>query len=171
MRLHFVLLTLGALALFAPSIAHAGCPQAGDGCDAVIKLDATFQGGPACAKIERTEPENGCVCQGYAHVANGCTTELAATDFLWNDGSTAIAAGATGMVLVEGDAVGTQHDEFTVTAEGQTFKLVLDYTVEHRVLETGCSAAPVQNQGSSGYVGIGLAALAMARLRKHRRRN
>ena len=81
MRLHLVLLAIFAMLSFVPSAAHAGCPQAGDGCDAVIQLDAKFEGGPACAKLERTEPENGCVCQGYAHIMNGCTTELAATAF------------------------------------------------------------------------------------------
>jgi hypothetical protein len=48
-------------------------------------------------------------------------------------------------------------------------KLVLDYTVEHRVLETGCSAAAGQNHGTTAGICIGLAALAMACRRSRQR--
>ena len=166
MRLLFLLFTIGTLLSFAPRTAYAGCPQVGDGCDAVIKVEATLQGSPACITIDRTETENGCVCQGYAYVRNDCATDLVATDFMWADSSTTVKPGAIGMLQIDGDALGTQHDEFTLSSGGQTFTFALDYTVEHRVLETGSCATTEQNHDGGVGIGIGVAALALTRRRQ-----
>ncbi|MDI1435732.1 MXAN_0125 family MYXO-CTERM protein [Polyangium sorediatum] len=160
----------------APRAAHAGCPQAGDGCDAVIKIEARLEGAPACAVLDTVEPENGCVCYGTVNLVNNCAFEVAAQDFSFVSDKTLVLAGETGILNVEGSpsgedvggGPGVHHDELNLQGDGQSFKLVLDYTVERRVLETGgCSVSGAERPGLAA-VGLGLAALLFARRRRGR---
>ncbi|MDC0743030.1 MXAN_0125 family MYXO-CTERM protein [Polyangium mundeleinium] len=156
-----------ALAL-APRAAHAGCPQAAeDGCNAVIKIEAVLEGAPACARVDRVEPENGCVCHGTVTVVNDCTYDIVTTDFAFGSDDALLLPGETGFLDVEGKEPGVHHEELNLQGQGQLFKLMLDYTVERRVLETGCSVSGADRPGL-GAVGLGLAALLFARRRRGR---
>ncbi|MDI1449093.1 MXAN_0125 family MYXO-CTERM protein [Polyangium sp. 6x1] len=176
MKLLAVAIPLAAVLALAPRAARAGCPQAaGDGCDAVIKLEAALEGAPACARLDRIDSENGCVCHGTVSLVNNCAFDVVAQDFTFDGTQTLVLPGETGFLYVEGgstgDAVGgppgDHHDELNLQADGQAFKLVLDYSVEHRVLETGCSVSGADRPGLAG-VGLGLAALFFARRRRAR---
>ncbi|HVK67970.1 MAG TPA: MXAN_0125 family MYXO-CTERM protein [Polyangium sp.] len=166
--LAFVIPFAVALAL-APRAAHAGCPQAAeDGCDAVTKLEAVLEGAPACARIDRIEPENGCVCHGTVTLVNDCAFDIVTKDFAFGSDKTSVLPGETGFLDVEGAGAGAHHEELDLQGDGQSFKLVLDYTVERRVLETGgCSVSGADRPGL-GAVGLGLAALLFARRRRGR---
>jgi len=173
MKLLAFAIPLAALLTLAPRAALAGCPQTGDGCDAVIKLEARLEGAPACARLDRVEPENGCVCQGTVTLVNDCTFDLVAQDFDFGSDATTVLPGETGFLNVEGSSsddvvggpVGVHHDELSLQGDGQTFKLILDYTVEHRVLETGCNVSGGERPGLAA-AGLGLAALLFARRRR-----
>jgi MYXO-CTERM domain-containing protein len=175
MKLLAFAIPLVALLALAPRAARAGCPQTGDGCDAVIKLEARLEGAPACASLMRVEPENGCVCQGSVDLKNDCAFDVVAQDFAFVNDKTIVVPGETAFLDIEGspsgDAVGgppgVHHEELNLQGNGQTFKLILDFTVEHRVLETGCSVSGADRPGLAG-VGLGLAALLLARRRRAR---
>lgn len=167
MKLLALAISIAAVLALAPRAAHAGCPQAGDGCDAVIKIEASLEGAPACVRVENVAPENGCVCHGSLDVVNNCAFEIIAQDFKFASDKTGIPAGETGLLNVEDASPGVHHDELNLDGDGQAFKLVLDYTVEHRVLETGCSVSGADRPGLAG-VGLGLGALLFARRRRAR---
>ncbi|MDI3289873.1 MXAN_0125 family MYXO-CTERM protein [Polyangium sp. 15x6] len=176
MKLLAFAIPLAVAFVLAPRAAHAGCPQAaGDGCDAIIKIEARLEGAPACARLDQIEPENGCVCHGTVSFVNNCAFDIVAQDFSFGSDKTLILAGETAFLNVEGspsdDAVGgppgVHHDELNLQADGQAFKLIVDYTVEHRVLETGCSVSGADRPGLAG-AGLGLAALLFARRRRAR---
>ncbi|TKC91478.1 MXAN_0125 family MYXO-CTERM protein [Polyangium fumosum] len=157
-----------ALAL-APRAAHAGCPQAVEGgCNAVIKLEAVLGNEPACVRLDRIEPENGCVCHGTVTVVNDCTYDIVSTEPVFGTDDSLLLPGETGFLNVEGKEPGVHHEEFNLQGQGQLFKIILDYTVERRVLETGgCSVSGAERPGLAG-VGLGLAALLFARRRRGR---
>lgn len=157
---------------FAPSAARAGCPQVEPGCDAVVELEARLEGAPACVRLDKVEPENGCVCYGSVALANDCAFELVAQDFAFVNDKTTVLPGETLSLDIDGsptgDAVGgppgRNHEELNLQADGQSFKLILDFTVEHRVIETGCNVSGGSRPGLAA-VGLGLAALLFARRR------
>ncbi|WP_437776925.1 MXAN_0125 family MYXO-CTERM protein [Sorangium sp. So ce1097] len=165
-----------AVLAFAPSAARAGCPQVEPGCDAVVALEARLEGAPACARLDRIEPENGCVCYGSLALVNDCAFELVAQEFAFVNDKTTVLPGATESLYIEGsssgEAVGgppgVHHEELNLQADGQSFKLILDFTVEHRVLETGgCNVSGGSRPGLAA-VGLGLAALLFGRRRRAR---
>jgi len=159
---------VGALGAALHGVAWAGCPQAGDGCDAVVKISAALEGAPMCVRVDRAGPENGCVCQGTVYVVNDCAVDLVATDFTWGGADTTVPPGKTGQFDRSEEPVGEHHEELHLTSDGKAFTLILDYTVEHRAFEpVGCG---VSGRGELGVVGagLGLAALAFARRRARR---
>ena len=182
MKLLTFALPLVALLTLAPQVARAGCPQSGsDGCDAVTKLEAKLEGAPMCLRLDGVEPENGCVCQGSFNLVNECAFDVTTMDFGLNGADTAtIPAGETVSLDVRGSdsdgplggPPGVHHREINLEANGQSFKLLLDFTVEHRSsdVDYGCSASGAGKPGASGLgLGLGLAALLLARRRSSAR--
>lgn len=157
-----------------PGLAHAGCPQVG-GCSATTKIAARLEGAPDCVRIDKVEPENGCVCHGDVTLFNACDFDLVAAypDPEIGAGGSEIIAPQTGTTFsfTKEAPLGDHQEVLAMEANGTSFSLIVDYTVEYRELEAGCSIASGAGAGGAGAprlgigLGLGLAALLLARRR------
>lgn len=168
MKSFLVSVSLVLAAILAPRVASAGCPQIG-GCDAVIAIEARLEGGPSCVRIERTEPENGCVCQGTVYVANDCDFEVVAPEVDWNSGNHSIAPHTSQGIDRDQMPAGKHHDVIALEADGTTFQLVIDYEVAFREMESGGCSVTSGAAGSSAALGTMVAAAALMAARRRRR--